>query len=171
VTEDAVDQKADRENAAPVNEIAPKPVKMGAAIGMTAGWMIGLIYVVFAFPSMSFGQQGDVDGILMSAPVLGAALGAGIGSRVWRCRLGRPAGRSNGAGKPARSSGSGSRKATSQPIRHSASIREASRWCSRCSSRFSRQSAAVSAGSSSAKPTMSFLLRRRNSAGRLTAAT
>jgi hypothetical protein len=79
VTEDAVDQKTDRENAEPVNEIAPKPVKTGAAIGMTAGWMIGLIYVVFAFPSMSFGQQGDVDGILMSAPVLGAALGAGIG--------------------------------------------------------------------------------------------
>jgi hypothetical protein len=77
--EDTVDQNTDSENEQPVNEVTPKGVKMGAAIGMTAGWMVGLIYVLAAFPFVSFDQQGTVDGILIAAPILGAALGTGVG--------------------------------------------------------------------------------------------
>jgi hypothetical protein len=77
--EDTVDRKTDGENEEPVNDAAAKAVKMGAAIGMTAGWMIGLIYVLAAFLSVSFAQQSTADGIPIAAPVLGAALGAGIG--------------------------------------------------------------------------------------------
>lgn len=74
-----MDQKTDSDNEKPVNEAIPKGVKMGAAIGMTAGWLAGLIYVFAAFPSVSFEQQGTADGILIAAPTLGAALGAGVG--------------------------------------------------------------------------------------------
>jgi hypothetical protein len=89
-----VDPKTESQNEGPVTGIAPKAVKMGAAIGMTAGWMIGLIYVGAAFPSASFEQQSTIDGILMAAPVLGAALGAGIGwllrDSEWFARLALP---------------------------------------------------------------------------------
>src|ERR1700683_4879229 len=74
-----IDQKSDGENDQPVNGRPPMVVKMGALIGMTAGWMIGLFYVGVAFSSASFEQQSTVDGVLMASPVLGAALGAGIG--------------------------------------------------------------------------------------------
>jgi hypothetical protein len=77
--DDPVNQKTDGENNQLVNRRAPTVVKMGALIGMTAGWMIGLCYVGVAFASASFGQQSTVDGILMGSPLLGAALGAGFG--------------------------------------------------------------------------------------------
>ena len=86
-----MDLKTDSENEAPVNELATKAVKMGAAIGLTAGWMIGLIYVLAALPSVRFEQQSTADGILMVAPVVGAAVGAGIGwllrDSAWFVRL------------------------------------------------------------------------------------
>jgi hypothetical protein len=77
--EDTVDQKTNSQDEEPVTGITSKAVKIGAAIGMTAGWLIGLIYVLAAFPPVSFQLRSTADGILLAAPVLGAALGAGIG--------------------------------------------------------------------------------------------
>lgn len=74
-----MDQKTDSPNEEPVTGVTPKAVKMGAFIGMTAGWLIGLFCVALAFSSASFEQQSTVDGILMASPVLSAVLGAGIG--------------------------------------------------------------------------------------------
>jgi hypothetical protein len=74
-----MDQKTDSPNEEPVTGVTPKAVKMGAFIGMTAGWLIGLFCVALVFSSASFEQQSTVDGILMASPVLGAVLGAGIG--------------------------------------------------------------------------------------------
>jgi hypothetical protein len=59
-----------------------RAVKMGATIGMVVGWLAALTYVFASFP-IPFGFQPNlqtkVDVILLTGPVLGAAVGAVIG--------------------------------------------------------------------------------------------
>jgi hypothetical protein len=59
-----------------------KSVKKGATIGMVVGWLAALIYVFVSFP-IPFGFQPDlqtkIDVILLTGPVLGAAVGAAVG--------------------------------------------------------------------------------------------
>ena len=77
--ENTLDQKPDSVKPDPVDTLTTKAVKMGAAIGLFAGWMIGLIWVLAVLPPRSFGEQSTADLILAVAPVAGAAAGAGIG--------------------------------------------------------------------------------------------
>ena len=63
----------------PRNPPLPKAVKAGTFLGLTVGWLAGLVYVLAAFPSVGFEQQSTADGILTAAPLIGAAVGAGIG--------------------------------------------------------------------------------------------
>jgi hypothetical protein len=47
-------------------------VKIGATVGMTAGWLIALVYVFSRYPfSFGFnpGLQGTIDGVMMAGPI------------------------------------------------------------------------------------------------------
>jgi hypothetical protein len=74
-----VDQTLDGQNEPPWNPPLPKAAKGGAYLGLTVGWLGGLIYVLVVFPSIGFEQQSSADGILMGAPIIGAAIGISIG--------------------------------------------------------------------------------------------
>jgi len=77
--DDPVDPTLNSTEEPPRNPPLPKWVRGGAYLGLTAGWLAGLIYVLAAFPSIGFEQQSTADGILIAAPTIGAAVGAVIG--------------------------------------------------------------------------------------------
>jgi hypothetical protein len=74
-----VDPTLDDQNEPPRNPPLPKAVKGGAYLGLTVGWLGGLIYVLVVFPSIGFEQQSSADGILIAAPIIGAGVGTSIG--------------------------------------------------------------------------------------------
>jgi len=67
------------EREPPRNPPLPKAVKAGAYLGMTVGWLVGLIYVLAAFRPIAFAQRDTADGILIAAPVIGTVIGAAAG--------------------------------------------------------------------------------------------
>jgi hypothetical protein len=58
-----------------------RAVRQGAAIGLTLGWLSGLIYILVWVPQPLFDPKlvSFTDGVLLGVPVAGAALGAVLG--------------------------------------------------------------------------------------------
>jgi len=77
--DDGMEPILDSDNEPRRNPPLPKAVRAGAYLGLAAGWMAGLVYVVAVFLPIRFEQVSTADGILIAVPVIGAAVGAAVG--------------------------------------------------------------------------------------------